>query len=162
MKFLQYIIIGFIVSAFTFNACTSNTTQTDMPGQDPESNQTATSITFDNMGSTAYVVLGIDGEGATADLDEENTEIALRIGDRFRFDNVGGASNHPLDFRNSARDKLLGQSNGDGTFDDDAEVDVQSEGNIISFTLTSGLAAELNGYVCSFHPGMNGTITTTN
>lgn len=161
MKFLQFIIIGFIVSAFTFNACTSNTTQAEMPEHDPESDQTVTSITFDNMGATAYVVLGIDGDGATANLDEENTEISLRIGDRFRFENVAGASNHPLDFRNSDRDKLLGQSNGDGIFDDDAEVDVQTEGNIISFTLTSGLASELSGYVCSFHPGMNGAISTT-
>lgn len=132
-----------------------------MPEQDPESDQAVTSLTFDNMGATAYVVLGIDGEGATATLNEENTGIILRIGDRFRFDNEAGASNHPLDFRNSDREKLLGQSNGDGTFDDDTEVDVQSEGNIISFTLTSGLAAELNGYVCSFHPGMNGEISTT-
>lgn len=112
------------------------------------------------MGATAYVVLGIDGEGATASLNEENAEIILKIGDRFRFNNVAGASNHPLDFRNSNRDKLLGQSNGDGTFDDDSDVNVQTDGNTISLTFTSDLALELNGYVCSFHPGMNGKISS--
>jgi len=127
----------------------------------PDESDDVTSIQIDNMGSTAYVILGIDGEGASANLNEENADLTLRVGDRFRFENVAGASNHPLNFRNSDRDKLLGQSNNDGLFDDDADVDVQSDGNSISFTLTSDLAAVLNDYVCSFHPGMTGGINTT-
>jgi len=127
----------------------------------PDESDDVTSIQIDNMGSTAYVILGIDGEGASANLNEENADLTLRVGDRFRFENVAGASNHPLNFRNSDRDKLLGQSNNDGLFDDDADVDVQSDGNNISFTLTSDLAAVLNDYVCSFHPGMTGGINTT-
>jgi len=127
----------------------------------PDESDDVTSIQIDNMGSTAYVILGIDGEGASANLNEENADLTLRVGDRFRFENVAGASNHPLNFRNSDRDKLLGQSNNDGLFDDDADVDVQSDGNNISFTLTSDLAAALNDYVCSFHPGMTGGINTT-
>jgi len=127
----------------------------------PDESDDVTSIQIDNMGSTAHVILGIDGEGASANLNEENADLTLRVGDRFRFENVAGASNHPLNFRNSDRDKLLGQSNNDGLFDDDADVDVQSDGNNISFTLTSDLAAALNDYVCSFHPGMTGGINTT-
>ena len=51
MKLLQFIIIGCIVSAFTFNACTINSTQANMPEQDLESDQGMTSLTFDKYGS---------------------------------------------------------------------------------------------------------------
>jgi len=154
---VSYISAALLAFTLIVSACTSNTTQTEMPDESDD----VTSIQIDNMGSTAYVILGIDGEGASANLNEENADLTLRVGDRFRFENVAGASNHPLNFRNSDRDKLLGQSNNDGLFDDDADVDVQSDGNSISFTLTSDLAAVLNDYVCSFHPGMTGGINTT-
>jgi len=154
---VSYISAALLAFTLIVSACTSNTTQTEMPDESDD----VTSIQIDNMGSTAYVILGIDGEGASANLNEENADLTLRVGDRFRFENVAGASNHPLNFRNSDRDKLLGQSNNDGLFDDDADVDVQSDGNNISFTLTSDLAAALNDYVCSFHPGMTGGINTT-
>lgn len=157
MKTFHTIATTIILAALSLSllSCTNNSTQADLP-DDPD----VTTIEFNNMGATAYVVLSINGEGASASLNEENTQINLRVGDRFRFNNTAGASNHPLDFRNSDRDKLLGQSNADGMFDDDTAVDVETDGNIISFTLTESLAAELNGYVCSFHPGMNGTIAT--
>ena len=58
-------------------------------------------------------------------------------------------------------DKFLGQSNADGLFDDNSDVDIETDGNIISFTLTGSLATEINGYVCSFHPEMNGEISVT-
>ena len=154
---VSYISAALLAFTLIVSACTSNTTQTEMPDESDD----VTSIQIDNMGSTAYVILGIDGEGASANLNEKNADLTLRVGDRFRFENVAGASNHPLNFRNSDRDKLLGQSNNDGLFDDDADVDVQSDGNNISFTLTSDLAAVLNDYVCSFHPGMTGGINTT-
>jgi plastocyanin len=161
MKHSHIISFGllFIALSLSFSACTNNSTQADMPDDNFPSNQEVTTIEIDNIGSNAYVILGIDGEGASANLNEENTELNLRISDRFQFENVAGASNHPLNFRNSNRDKLLGQSNGDGMFDADADVDIQTDGNSISFTLTSSLAAELNGYICSFHPGMNGDIS---
>lgn len=159
MKIFHTIATSILLMALSLSliSCTNSSTQTDIP-DDPD----VTTIEFDNMGATAYVVLSIEGDGASANLNEENAEISLRIGDRFRFNNTAGASNHPLDFRNSDRNKLLGQSNADGQFDDDSEVDIETDGNIISFTLTESLAAELNGYVCSFHPGMNGEILTTN
>lgn len=153
MKLSHFFAITILLASLLFTACTNNSTEAELP-DDPD----VTTIQIDNMGATAYVVLGIDGEGATTSIDEQNADIALKIGDRFRFNNVAGASNHPLDFRNSDRDKLFGQSNAGGIFDDDSDVNVQTEGNIISFTLTESLAAELNGYVCSFHPGMNGEI----
>ena len=156
MKPLHIIATAIIFSAISLIGCTNNTTQADLP-DDPD----VTTIEFDNMGATAYVILSINGNGASANLNEENAQLNLRIGDRFRFNNTAGASNHPLDFRNSNRDKLIGQSNADGQFDDDSEVDIETDGNIISFTLTESLAAELNGYVCSFHPGMNGEISAT-
>ena len=161
MRLSHIVVAGLIFTTLIFNACTSNSTQAEMPSDHSPADQDVTTVEFDNMGSSAYVILGIEGEGATANLNEENTGLTLRVGDRFRFNNVAGASNHPLDFRNSNRDKLLGQSNSDGIFDDNSEVNVQTDGNTISFTLTSGLAAEINGYVCSFHPGMNGEISTS-
>lgn len=156
MKHRHIFLFGLLLTAICFSACSGNSTQADMPDDDLP----VTTLQIDNMGATAYVLLSIEGEGATANLNEENAEITLRVGDRYSFDNVGGASNHPLNFRNDDQDKLLGQSNDEGIFDDDSEVNVQTDNNIISFTLTSALASELSGYVCSFHPGMNGEITT--
>src|SRR6056297_3626972 len=154
---VSYISAALLAFTLIVSACTSNTTQTEMPDESDD----VTSIQIDNMGSTAYVILGIDGEGASANLNEENADLTLRVGDRFRFENVAGASNHPLDFRNSDRDKLLGQSNADGLLDDDSDVNVVIDGNILSFTHTEEVADELKGYVYLFHPSMNGTITTT-
>jgi len=146
---------------FIFAACSNNTTSVEEPDDNPDpETPSVTIITLDNMGASAYVFISIEGEGADASLDEENADIELTIGDRFTFNNDAGASNHPLDFRNSDRDKLFGQSNASGLFDDDDNVDLIKDGNSISFTLTEGLASVLNDYVCSFHPGMNGGIST--
>lgn len=56
-----------------------------MPDNDSSSKQEATVIEYDNTGSTVYVILSIDGEGAAANLNEENTALILCIGDRFRL-----------------------------------------------------------------------------
>jgi len=162
MRKTELIITALFTLLLFAAACTSNTTDADTtPEVDDPSETEVNTITVDNMGATAYVFIGIDGEGASGELNRENAEIELRIGDRFIFDNESGASNHPLDFRNGDRNKLFGQSNADGSFDEDGDVDVVKDGNKISFTLTADLAAELSGYVCSFHPGMNGNIVIT-
>ncbi|MCH8557902.1 MAG: hypothetical protein LAT84_08775 [Balneolia bacterium] len=115
-------------------------------------------ITLDNSGAQAYLVLDIEGEGASAELDEPNPEITLEAGMRYTFINESGASSHPLDFRNADNQKLFGQSNQSGLLDDDESVDVERDGNLISFNLTEELAEVLANYVCSFHPGMGAAI----
>ncbi|NBC25883.1 MAG: hypothetical protein GVY08_03410 [Bacteroidetes bacterium] len=140
-------------------SCTNNSTSTD-PSDDTETpaGPAVTSITIDNVGATAYIFIGIDGDGASANLNEQNAELELKTGERFSFKNEAGASNHPLDFRNSDREKLLGQSNGDGLFDNNEEVDLKKDANTITFTLTAELAGAINDYICHFHPGMNANI----
>lgn len=156
MRYSLTITIILLLSTFAFFGCSNTNTGADMPDE-----PNVTTINFDNMGATAYVIFSIEGDGATGSLDEENAELTLRTGDRFRFNNTAGASNHPLDFMNSDGDKLFGQGNSDGLFDNNTDIDLEKDGNAITFTLTEELANELNGYICAFHPGMNGEITTT-
>lgn len=118
-----------------------------------------TQVSLNNVGSTAYVVTNIDGDGATAQQNEENTSIELKVGQRYTFINSSGASNHPLGFRNADGDYLIRQGNSSGTFGEDADVNVVKSGNDISFTLTEALASQMTQYICVFHPGMNGVIT---
>lgn len=115
-------------------------------------------ITLNNVGSNAYVVTGIEGDGAIAMINQNNSPIELEIGKRFTFVNNGGAASHPLDFRDSEGVKLLGQSGADGQFDDDSDVNAELSGNNITFTLTPELADAFGLYICSFHPGMTASI----
>jgi len=142
-------------------ACTSNVTSTDNGNgeevpDDPDIEETG--VTLDNVGSTAYVVTEIDGDGANAEKNEENTPIELTVGQRYTFTNSAGASAHPLGFRNADNEFLIRQGNSSGTFGDDKEVNVVKSGNDISFTLTEALASEMVQYICVFHPGMSGEI----
>lgn len=152
-------LFSVLILTFIMASCTNKTTSVDPSDDstDPDPDD-VTTIRIDNMGATAYVFIGIDGDGATTDLDTQNADIELKIGERFVFRNEAGASNHPLDFRNSDREKLLGQSNSSGLFDDNEQVGLEKDGNTISFTLTPDLASLLDDYICSFHPGMNGSV----
>ncbi|PWN07221.1 hypothetical protein [Rhodohalobacter mucosus] len=140
-------------------SCSGNSTgYSDTDPGDTDSVFQDASITLDNVGSNAYVVTAIEGDGASAMLNQNNSPIDLEIGKRFTFVNNGGAASHPLDFRNSEGEKLLGQSGADGRFDDDADVDAELNGNNITFTLTAELAEAFGLYICSFHPGMTASI----
>jgi len=61
-----------------------------------------------------------------------------------------------LDFRNGNCDKLFGQSNSEGIYADNEEINVVKEGDSITFTLTKVLVNEIVDYICSFHPTMKG------
>ncbi|MDR9415025.1 MAG: fasciclin domain-containing protein [Gracilimonas sp.] len=128
----------------------------------PSFSQNTTEVTqveIDNVGASAWEFTSIDGNGATAELNTENTNISLEIGQRYTFVNNGGSA-HPLDFRNESGDILLSQGGSDGSFEGDSNVDFQIEGNNISFTLTEDLAAEIFSYYCSIHSAMNGSVLT--
>ncbi len=143
-------------------ACSNDpVSSNDDPDPDPDPEPVSeTIITMDNSGAQAYVITEIDGDGAEAETDSGNPQIALQTGQRFTFINNGGASSHPLDFRNSDGSKLIGQSNDTGSFDGNEDIELEMDGDQISFILTEDLAAELALYVCAFHPGMTGPIVS--
>lgn len=118
----------------------------------------ATEITINNVGASAWIVTSINGNNASATLNENNTNINLATGARYTFINLGSGP-HPLDFRNSQNTVLLSEGSSTGTFESDTDVNFVVEGNRVSFTLTAGLAAEIAKYFCTFHGSMNGTIT---
>lgn len=117
---------------------------------------------LENNGAQSYSVARIDGEGISSETGTANPSITLTVGGRYTFVNQAGAGSHPLDFRNGDRQKLFGQSNSDGSLDNDNAVDVVKNGDSITFTLTESLAASLADYICSFHPGMNGDLVLLN
>lgn len=140
-----------MIFLLSFISCSNNSTSTSADETQPEPQNEAI-ITLDNNGANAYHVTNIEGEGAESELNTPNAEIALEIGGRYTFINNGGASSHPLDFRNDDNEKLLGQSNSSGSFDNDNEVNVTRNGDAITFTLTESLSEALFDYICSFHP----------
>lgn len=148
-----------MLASYTFFviSCT-NPTSADEDNDMGDPDIPEATITMDNIGAQSYTVTSVEGEGAGADQNTANPDITLTIGGRYTFVNDAGASSHPLDFRDADREKLFGQSNQSGTFDDDDAVELAKSGNSISFTLTNELAAELNDYICSFHPGMLGNV----
>ena len=149
------VTISIIASALLFiTSCSGNSTSPnnetdDMPGA---------TITLDNSGASAYIAVSVEGNGASAGINTENPEISLTSGGRYTFINNGGASSHPLNFRDSSGNKLFGQSRDEGALENNSDINVVKNGNSISFTLTDGLAGRLSDYICSFHPGMNGSL----
>ncbi|MEL7833765.1 hypothetical protein [Fodinibius sp. Rm-B-1B1-1] len=150
------VIIPLLLIAFAFS-CTNRVTDNNAESE-TMTDRNEGSVEFNNSGSNAYVITEINGEGIEADVNVNNVEITLTIGGRYTFDNKSGASSHPLDFRDGDGNKLLGQSNSDGTYTENGEVNVVKEGDKITFTLTPDLSDDMVDYICSFHPPMNGSI----
>lgn len=156
------IAIIFIALGLSLISCSGSTNSgMDNTGDDEASIEVSGVLTLENNGASAYVAVSLTGSGISADLDTENPEINMEIGKRVTLVNDAGASSHPLVLRNSDNETLLGQRSDRGVFSEDEGVDALFEGNSITFTVTEQLAAELNDYICSFHPGMNGRITVT-
>lgn len=149
-----------IVALSLFNSCTSN--NSTMNPTESDSDVPQATIVLDNNGSSSYSVSSVDGDGIQAETEIENPDIILTTGGRYTFINRGGAASHPLDFRNEEREKLLGQSRDSGLFDNDTAVNVQTDGDAITFTLTDEFAELIADYICSFHPSMNGSIIISN
>jgi len=59
-----------------------------------------------------------------------------------------------------AGDPLLSQD-AEGSFEDDPDVGWEDTDDSVTFTATDALAAELDGYVCTVHPAMEGGVQTT-
>ena len=116
-------------------------------------------VTLDNVGASAWEVTALDGEESVADIGVENPTLTLREGVRYTVEN-GGWSFHPLELFDADGEALLSQD-GSGSFEDDPAVDWVDSGETLSFTVTEALAAELDGYICTVHPSMEGVVETT-
>lgn len=152
-------LITFSILFFFLTGCTDRVTQDNSRSDEMPFSGKEGSIVINNSGSNAYVVTEISGEGIKADVNESNVTITLTLGGRYTFENESGASSHPLNFRDTEGSKLLGQSNDDGKYSENSQVNVVMEGNDMTFTLAPDLADEIVDYICSFHPTMKGEIT---
>lgn len=160
MKIFTSNTILFIVAIlFVFAAGCSEVTSTEIIEEDeePETEMTEGALAMNSNGAQSYTVTSISGDGISSETGTANPTITLQAGGRYTFVNDAGGSNHPLDFRNGSGVKLFGQSNATGSMSDDPDIDVEKSGNNVTFTLTEGLQEELSDYICSFHPGMNGS-----
>jgi transforming growth factor-beta-induced protein len=127
-------------------------------GGGPPADAVDASITINNVGSSSWVIEEVEGEGAEAELNEENTPLTLEEGGRYTIVNLG-SSNHPLQLRDSDGDVLIAAA-GDGSLQDyePADVVVNDEEGSITFTLTGNLADWVATYNCQPHAAMEGEI----
>jgi len=146
----------FITTAFLLFVVSGCSNSSTSPESEPDVINEAT-ITLNNSGASAYVAVSVEGSGVSATINADNPEISLTAGGRYTFINNGGASSHPLDFRDGSGNKLFGQSRDDGALENSSDINVVKNNNSITFTLTDDLASRLSDYICFFHPGMNGT-----
>lgn len=128
-----------------------------IPGGGGEAEVNGT-ITINNVGSSAWVVESIDGEGISADTGVENATITLQEGLRYELVNLG-AGNHPFQLRDADGDILIAAA-GNGNLQDyePANVVVDEENGTITFTLTGNLADWVATYNCAPHASMEGDI----
>ena len=119
-------------------------------------------ITLNNVGSSAWVVEEIDGDGASANLNTENTTLTLQYGLRYTVVNLGDP-NHPFQFRNDDGDILIA-AQGNGSLQDyePANVIVDDNEGTITFTLAGNLAEWVATYNCAPHAAMEGEIIVSN
>jgi len=124
----------------------------------PTTGDVSANITIENVGTSAWNIVGIEGTGASATTGEDNATLTLDEGLRFTVTNLG-ASGHPFQLLD-ASDNVLVAASGGGTLQDDADANVvvdDTEGTI-SFTLSGALADQVAAYICEFHPSMVGNI----
>jgi len=121
-------------------------------------NGTGVMAAFDNVGSSAWSL-----EAATDGVElgaQNNPQVMFEVGERHHIENRGGAEVYPLAFQDGSGATLLSQD-GQGSFQDDPEVDWVDTGRVVEFTLTEALAADLDSYVCPVAQSMTGDILTS-
>lgn len=114
-------------------------------------------ITINNVGSSAWVIEEIEGEGASSDLNTENTPLTLEEDRRYTIVNLG-AGVHPFQLRD-ANGNVLIAAEGNGSLQDyePADVVVGDDGSV-TFTLTGDLADNVATYNCAPHAAMEGDV----
>jgi hypothetical protein len=121
-------------------------------------------VDLDNVGFSAWEINGVSGDAdSVEDIvvdDINNPTLRLVEGVEYTFEGLPGSS-HPLEFFDANGDALLSQD-GDGSYEDDPAVGWTDSGNSVSFTATSGLTADFDGYRCTIHSSsMVGDTTST-
>jgi hypothetical protein len=112
------------------------------------------SVTVDSVGFSAWEVT--DGADEVAPGGGENPTLSLSVGTRYDVTNDGWSA-HPFALRDGDDDPLLSQS-ADGRYEDDDAVDWVDDGDTFAFTVTEGLADDLDYYICTVHPSMRGEV----
>ena len=116
-------------------------------------------ITINNVGTSAWKVTAIDGDAARVPLNENNPQIGLEVDKRYLIVNNGWSA-HPFELRDTGGEVLLSQDQGTtGSFEDNAAVEWVNNGDELVFTLTEALAEEIASYICAVHNSMQGAIT---
>lgn len=115
-------------------------------------------ITLGHVGASAWVIEEINGEGASAEIGEENATLTLQAGLRYEIVNLG-TGNHPFQLRDGNGDVLIAEL-GNGSLQDyePANVVIDESAGTISFTLSGNLADLVATYNCAPHPSMEGSI----
>jgi len=109
-------------------------------------------VTFQNVGSSAWIIIDVQGAEDAAELNTENTPLTLSVGQRYRFVNLGTLQIHPLALRGKDGEPLLNQRPQERAFETDPDVDFVADDEGITFTLTETLAEQLSTYYCTAHP----------
>lgn len=130
--------------------------QDEVEAPDEEEVTGDTTIKLDTVGSSAWRVTDIDGDGIEAPLDEDNPELTLEVGLRYVIENTDWSA-HPVEFRDTAAEPLLSQDRS-GSFENDSAVDWVDSDEEVAFRLTEELAAEIDSYICTNHSSMVGDV----
>lgn len=130
----------------------------ELGGGIPTEGEVSANITIENVGSSAWNIVEIEGEGASGDLGTDNASITLDEGLRFTVINLG-AGGHPFQLRDSNGNVLIAAAgNGSLQNDEDANVVVNDQEGSITFTLSGELAAQVATYNCQPHAAMEGQL----
>ncbi|SNR41582.1 DUF7282 domain-containing protein [Halorubrum vacuolatum] len=109
------------------------------------------------VGSTAWEAESEDDPAVVA-TDGENPELRFAVDTRYVVENPSFRP-HPFELQDADGEPLLSQDAG-GRFEDAPDVDWSDDGETMSFTVTESLAADLDGYVCTAHSRMSGSVGT--
>lgn len=130
----------------------------ELGGGIPTDGEVSANITIENVGSSAWNIVEINGEGASGDTGVDNATLTLDEGLRYTVTNLG-ASGHPFQLLDADGNVLIAASGGGSLQDNaDANVVVNDTDGTLAFTLTGTLAGQVATYICEFHPSMEGNI----
>lgn len=125
------------------------------------SNEADVTITVENRGNAAWEVTSVSGASGVAQTGTENPTITLEVGTRYRIDNNGGRSAHPLALEDANEDYLLSQeSDEDGSLEGNDSIDYVEDTGGVTFTYTQTFADDVAAYLCTLHSSMKGDIQT--
>lgn len=118
----------------------------------PSAAEADVTVTLENVGSTAWTVVAVEGADGVTEIGPENPVVRLKVGQRYRFVNTGSLTVHPLAIRGADGEPVLGQRPNHRPFEHDPEVAFKADDEGMTFTLTAALAAVVRTYYCTAHP----------